>query len=153
MPEVTARDRHERTVLVFGTFDVLHEGHRSFLEQARKLGDTLIVSIARDVTVTRLKGATPLHSERKRRAAIAALPFVDRAVLAATNPAQRYSIIKRFKPNVIALGYDQTHFTTNLAVELARIGIRCRIVRLKPFHPERYKSSLIKAGLAKTGRA
>ncbi len=143
---------HTKLVLAFGTFDYLHDGHRSFLKQAKRLGTTLVVSIARDVTVKRLKGKNPVNHERQRLAAIAALPYVDRAVLASTNPKQRFSIIKRFKPNVIALGYDQTHFTMNLAVELAAIGIRCAIVRLKPHHPERFKSSLIKQRLAEKKR-
>lgn len=141
--------RPERLVLVFGTFDVLHDGHRSFLQQAKKLGTTLIVSVGRDVTVKRLKGRTPLNNEHARLEAIAVLPYVDKAVLASEDPKQRFSIIKRFKPDVIALGYDQTHFTVNLAVELASIGIRCDIVRLKPHRPDRYKSSLIKASLAR----
>jgi len=138
-----------RTILAFGTFDVLHAGHRSFLQQAKRLGTTLIVSIGRDVTIKRLKGHTPVNNEHTRLKMVAALLYVDKAVLASEDPKQRFSIIKRFKPDVIALGYDQTHFTVNLAVELASIGIRCDIVRLKPHRPDRYKSSLIKASLAR----
>ncbi len=153
MTKTASLKKPTRLVLAFGTFDVLHDGHRSFLKQAKQLGTTLIVSIGRDVTVKRLKGGTPMNDERARLAAVAALPYVDQAVLASEDPTQRFSIIQRFKPDVIALGYDQTHYTVNLAVELAAVGIRCDIVRLKPFHPDRYKSSLIKTRLARNRKA
>lgn len=153
MTKTASKNTPTRVILAFGTFDVLHDGHRSFLRQAKQLGTTLIVSIGRDVTVKRLKGHTPINNEHTRLRAVAALPYVDRAVLASKDPTQRFSVIKRFKPDVIALGYDQTHFTVNLAVELAAIGIRCDIVRLKPHRPDRYKSSLIKARLARNRKA
>lgn len=139
---MTQSNKHN-TVLVFGTFDLLHAGHHSFLRQAKRLGSHLIVAVGHDHVVRRLKGKRPVQPERVRLKKIAALPYVDRAVLASKNPRQRFSFIKKLSPNVIALGYDQTHYTANLARQLRRRGITARIVRLQPYKPNRYKSSLL----------
>jgi FAD synthetase len=138
----------KRTVLVFGTFDLLHRGHRSFLRQAKKLGTTLIVAVSRDRNVRKLKGRRTANNERKRRDAVAELPYVERAVLAPADPSRRFEFIKRIGPEIIALGYDQTHYTGNLAQALRTRGVRLKIVRLKPFLPSRYKTSLLRKTLA-----
>jgi cytidyltransferase-like protein len=44
------------TVMVFGTFDGIHDGHRYFLNEAKKFGDKLVVAVAKDTTVKTLKG-------------------------------------------------------------------------------------------------
>ncbi|MFH0828709.1 MAG: adenylyltransferase/cytidyltransferase family protein [Candidatus Kerfeldbacteria bacterium] len=139
----------EVTVLAFGTFDLLHKGHRSFLRQAKRLGTRLVVVVGRDSTVLKLKRRNPVHSETERLTAVRKNAFVDRAVLALKDPANRFALIKRLKPNVIALGYDQCHYTKNLARDLKKHGIRCTVVRLKPFIPSRYKSSLLRKTLAR----
>ncbi|MBI4092338.1 MAG: FAD synthase [Candidatus Kerfeldbacteria bacterium] len=138
-----------RTVLVFGTFDLLHAGHRSFLKQAKRLGKNLIVAVGRDSVVTKLKRRQPVQSERQRLRIVAALPYVKRTVLASKNPWHRFAFIKKLKPDIIALGYDQRHFTTNLRRELKAHGINCRVVRLKPYQPQHFKSSLLRKRLAR----
>ena len=55
-----------KTVLVFGTFDGLHEGHQFFLKKARALGDRLVVVVARDVSVIALKGRSARLHEQER---------------------------------------------------------------------------------------
>lgn len=137
-----------RTVLAFGTFDLLHAGHRSFLQQAAKLGTTLIVAVSRDANVKRLKGRRPVNDERHRLTAVISIPYVTKAILASADPSRRFTLIKRIRPSVIALGYDQTHYTDNLAAELAERGIRVRVVRLKPHRPHIYKSTILRKTLA-----
>lgn len=138
-----------KTILVFGTFDLLHAGHRSFLRQAKRLGHKLIVAVGRDRVVAKLKRRKPVQSERQRLRAVAALPIVHRAILASRNPWHRFAFIKKLKPDVIALGYDQRHFTTNLHRELKAHGLDCRVIRLKPYKPQRFKSSLLRQRLAR----
>jgi len=53
-------------IMLFGTFDIFHEGHRDFLRQAREYGDYLIVVIARDETVKNVKGKLPRNNESVR---------------------------------------------------------------------------------------
>ncbi|MFA4873404.1 MAG: tRNA pseudouridine(55) synthase TruB [Patescibacteria group bacterium] len=133
--------KYETRVLVFGTFDLLHPGHLDFFRQAKELGDHLIAGIGRDQVVAALKGKLPRQNEHARLAAVQECGLVDEAHLLPDNPEERFQWIKKTNPTVIALGYDQTAFTDHLAQDLAHHGINCRIARLKPFHPERYKSS------------
>lgn len=141
------------TVLVFGTFDLLHAGHRSFLRQAKRLGHKLIVAVGRDSVVTKLKRRTPIQSERLRRRTVAALPYVHRAILASRNPWHRFAFIKKLKPDIIALGYDQRHFTANLHRELKAHGLDCRVIRLKPYKPQHFKSSLLRQRLVRKSKS
>ncbi|MHA1679090.1 MAG: adenylyltransferase/cytidyltransferase family protein, partial [Promethearchaeota archaeon] len=57
---------NNKKVLCFGTFDILHPGHVSFLKQARKYGNYLVVVVARDENVKKIKGKYPLDNELKR---------------------------------------------------------------------------------------
>lgn len=142
-------NRRPHIVLAFGAFDLLHAGHRSFLRQAKRLGQRLIVAIGRDRIVTKFKGRAPFQSEQRRRARVAALRYVNQALLASRDPRRRFSFIKRLRPTVIALGYDQTHYTANLPSQLRRHGIKARVVRLQPYKPGRYKSSIIRKSLVR----
>lgn len=127
-------------VLAFGTYDILHEGHLHFLQQARSLGDELHVIIALDETVAQVKKRPPHNTEAERLAAVKALPFVDHALLG--RPGDKYAIIEEIKPDIIALGYDQSTFTETLVEELNARGLNPKIVRFKEGHePQTYKSS------------
>jgi len=66
-----------RTVLTFGTFDVLHVGHVSILERARALGDRLVVGVSSDALNLAKKGRRPVYPEADRLRLIAALRCVD----------------------------------------------------------------------------
>lgn len=129
-------------VLVFGTFDHLHPGHADFFRQARQLGDELHVVVARDKTVVSTKKRAPEQNETTRLQALEQHALVTKAYLG--NLGDKYAIIEAIKPDVIALGYDQTHFTDALAAELAKRGIHAKLVRLKSFHPDMYKSSILR---------
>jgi len=129
-------------VLVFGTFDRLHPGHIDFLGQAKKLGDHLVAVVARDETVINLKGHLPKLDENERLAHIKNNELVNEAYLGGLG--DHYAVVRKVRPNIIALGYDQTSFTDDLANELKKAAIVAEIVRLKPFEPEKYHSSLLK---------
>lgn len=131
-----------KRVLVFGTYDVLHPGHRDFFRQARELGDELHVVVARDQTVLSVKGRAPQHNEAERLAAVSACLDVNKAHLG--HLGDKYRIIEELKPDIIALGYDQGHFADRLPEELLNRGLSIKIVRLKSFQPEQYKSSLLR---------
>ncbi len=65
----------EKKVMTFGTFDLLHKGHVYFLKQASKYGK-LVVVVARDKNVLKVKGKKPINSERKRLQNIKKIKFV-----------------------------------------------------------------------------
>lgn len=126
--------------LAFGTFDGFHEGHRFYLDEAAKYGDLTVV-VGRDATVFKVKGKAPLRPENERLAEVRAAGYD--AVLGSNG--DKYAVLSEVRPDVIALGYDQTHFTDRLAEECAARGLECRIVRIGAHRPETYKSSLIDA--------
>lgn len=73
-----------RTVLTFGTFDVLHIGHVNILERARALGDRLVVGVSSDALNLAKKGRLPIYSEADRLSMIAALRCVDEVFVEAS---------------------------------------------------------------------
>ena len=66
--------------MVFGTFDILHKGHLDFFKQAKKYGDYLIVAVARDDTVKKVKGKLPCLNQKKRLSMVRNIAAVDKAV-------------------------------------------------------------------------
>ena len=131
-------------IMVFGTFDILHKGHLNFFKQARKLSSKpyLIVSVARDVNVKKIKGNKPSLNEKKRLSLVKKTGLADKVVLGA--PDDYISHIIRYKPQIIALGYDQRAYTQNLKYILKKRGLIVRIKRLKAFRPQIHKSSILK---------
>jgi FAD synthetase len=112
-----------------GVFDILHAGHLAFLEEARKLGDELVVVVATDRIAERMKHR-PIQSQRIRLRLIAALRIVDRAVMGDEHDI--YKTVERQRPDVIALGYDQRFDEGKLEEEIGARGLGpVNIVRLK----------------------
>lgn len=127
-----------KKVIISGTFDIIHPGHRDFFRQARQYGDKLIVIVARDQNVLKLKGHLPKFKENERVIKLEEEPLVDEVLLGRSNDP--YDLIREEKPDVICLGYDQIYFTEKLQKTFPDI----KIVRLKSFRPEIYKSSKMK---------
>jgi FAD synthetase len=128
--------------MVFGTFDIYHPGHESYLKQAKKLGDYLIVVVARDKNVLRIKKQETRNKEQKRKKILESSGLADEVVLG--NLKDKHKIIEKYRPDVIALGYDQKVDLTELKIKLKEFKIETKIVRLKSFKPEIYKSSKLR---------
>ncbi|MFC1687490.1 M15 family metallopeptidase [Patescibacteria group bacterium] len=132
-----------KKVLAAGTFDLLHPGHIWFLQQAKKRGDHLTVIIARDKTVKKVKKITPHQTERQRLKALQNLGIADKIILGGLD--KKINSVKKVRPHVICLGYDQKAFTKNLRKELVTMGLKPKIIRLPAYHPKKYKSSIMRA--------
>ena len=130
-----------KTVMCFGTFDLLHLGHFHYFEQARKYGDYLLVVIARDATKKQQKKPV-LFLEKERQKMVQSLRIVDEAVLG--NPGDHLKIILKKKPDVLCLGYDHSIKEEDLRKKLAERSFFPEIRRALPYRPERLKSSLLK---------
>jgi cytidyltransferase-like protein len=129
-------------VMVFGTFDMLHAGHIDFFRQARALAPNpyLIVSIARDTSVARVKGRKATHSERERAALVAASELVDEVVLG--DESGYIAHIQKAVPDIIALGYDQAgEYVETLEEDLRAASLNVRVEHLAAFKPDQYKTS------------
>lgn len=144
----------KQKVMVFGVFDLLHPGHLDFFMQARKLGTQLIVSVARDVNVFKIKGQKPVHDEKQRMENINVLPMVDKVVLGGIKDPWPH-ILKQ-KPDIIALGYDQKEYVSSKASsfeeELFKHGLKnTKVVRLKAHKPKTYKSKILRRQMKFSG--
>ncbi|HAI74453.1 MAG TPA: FAD synthase [Candidatus Moranbacteria bacterium] len=131
-----------KTVITFGTFDIFHKGHQSYLEQAKKLGNYLVVVVARDKTVEMVKNQKSVNSEQERIRTIKNNKISDKVILG--NLRNKYAAIKKYKPTVIALGYDQKVNLAELKEKLKEFNLQIKIVRMKSYKPEIYKSSKLK---------
>lgn len=102
---MAARARGERIVMTNGCFDILHPGHVTYLEQARALGDRLIVAVNSDDSVRRLKGpARPINPLPNRMAVLAGLRSVDWVAPFDEDTPER--LICRIKPDILVKGGD-----------------------------------------------
>lgn len=114
-----------------GVFDLLHPGHVYFLAEAKRLGDELVVVVARDSTARKFKHE-PITSEDQRLQLVAALKPVDRAILGHEG-GSIYDILEEIQPDIIALGFDQIHDADKIVEEARTRGLRTRVVRLPKF--------------------
>lgn len=130
-----------KKVMVFGVFDGLHPGHKAFLRQAKRQGKRLIIVVARDSAVCRLKHRNPRFDEKRRIVAMRRIKDVPLAVLGDKQQGS-YGVIKKYKPDIICLGYDQRWLEKDLKMRVRRGLIpKIRLVKLKSYHPRRFKSS------------
>ena len=121
----------------FGTFDGIHAGHMSYLRQLKMLGYEIIVVVARDRNVKKIKGKKPRIDEKERLKAIEQTELVDKVLMGHTK--NFYYWINKFQPDVIGLGYDQKANVDELKEQFPKM----EIVRLKAYKPEKFKTSII----------
>lgn len=126
-----ARRRGLRIVATNGCFDLLHYGHVTYLQQARQLGDCLVVGLNSDASVRHLKGPTrPLVPARQRAAVLAALSCVDAVAIFPQMRATKF--LTAVRPDVYVKGGDYRPETLNRDERAALGDARIRIVPLAP---------------------
>ena len=98
-------NQNKKIVFTNGCFDILHIGHKRYLQQAASLGDLLIVGVNSDDSVRRLKGPSrPVNNEQDRAEMLSALGFVDYVVIFREDTP--YELIKKIQPDVLVKGGD-----------------------------------------------
>jgi len=118
-----------KRVIATGVFDLLHPGHIHFLRAARELGDELVVIVANDATVRRMK-REPIVSAAVRAEMVASLKPVDQAIVGREGNMLDI-VVEEIKPHIIALGHDQDMFEPKaLEAKLAERGHVVQVVRL-----------------------
>lgn len=132
-----------RKVMVFGAFDILHKGHLFYFSKAKEFGDHLVVVIARDETIRKVKSRNSYNSENDRLEEVQKCEIVNKAILG--NIEDKYQVIIDEKPDILVFGYDQQSFNIGIKEELSKRGItNIEIKTIKEsFEPEKYKSSII----------
>jgi len=115
-------------VMASGVFDIIHLGHLHYLEESKKLGDELVVVVATDTTVRKRKHE-PITPEKMRCELVSSLKPVDKAVLGREG-GDIFEIVRELRPDIITLGYDQPFDQQNLEKELAKRGLKVKVVRM-----------------------
>ncbi|HEY9584100.1 MAG TPA: adenylyltransferase/cytidyltransferase family protein [Candidatus Paceibacterota bacterium] len=134
---------NSKKVLVFGTFDGIHDGHRFFLREAKKHGDELVVVVAKDGTVKKLKGSLPKIPLPNRIKTLEDESLADRVISGDENIGS-WKIVKREAPNVICLGYDQKELAVKLMKDLPDIGPNIEIAIIGDYKGDELHNSIIK---------
>lgn len=99
------RDQHRTVVFTNGVFDLLHLGHVQYLEQARSLGDLLVIGLNSDASTRLLKGPRrPLIPEAERAALLLSLRSVDAVTIFAAPTAEQ--LVATLQPDVYVKGGD-----------------------------------------------
>lgn len=135
-------------VMAQGTFDIIHPGHLHYLAESRKLGDELVVIIARDERVADRKKL--LMNQENRRQLVAALDLVDDARIG--TPGDIYNILDEVDPDIVTIGYDQKYDLDEVRSNLSDRGYGDievnRISAYEPSNGEFVSSTAIKEALA-----
>lgn len=99
------KENKRKIVFTNGCFDIIHKGHIKYLQEAKKLGDILIVGLNSDKSVKRLKGPErPVKNQDERATILSALEMVDYVIV--FNDDTPYAILEKIKPNVLVKGGD-----------------------------------------------
>lgn len=119
-----------KVVMAFGAFDGIHTGHLNYLKTAKKLGDVLVVAIARDNAPWKF---TPRYHlpENERKKLIEELHIADEVVLGGMKNA--FEKIEKIKPDVIAISSYTPVDATILQHELKRRKLAAKVVKIPPY--------------------
>ena len=129
-----------KIVLAGGVFDIIHPGHINTLNAAKKLGDVLVVVVATDKTAIKMKKRRPLHNAQLRQELVSSLTMVDLCIIG--DEEDIFKTVDLVKPQIIALGYDQTHQEKYITDGCRKINLDVTVARLESPRPET-SSSLI----------
>lgn len=132
-----------RKILVFGVFDGIHGGHRNFLSQAKKLGDYLIIAVARDEVVEKLKDRRPWKNLEVRIRELLETGLVDE-VIEGDSDLGSWEVVGKVRPDIIALGYDQTALKNALETHVKEKELAIEVRVMEPYRPEELHSSIIR---------
>ena len=107
-------------VMATGVFDLIHTGHISYLQQARSMGDELVVVVACDDTVRRNKHE-PITPDTMRVRIVESLKPVDIAVIG--KHRDMFNTVRELDPDIIVLGFDQNFNEVELRESLKKEGL------------------------------
>lgn len=131
-----------KKILTFGTFDLFHMGHFYYLRACREFGDHITAIVARDQNVKRHKEREPWENEHIRLAKLQRCGLVDEARLGYEDWGRHLEVLQDVQPDVICLGFDQQANIPDGPYT---------IVRIQPYKPHIYKTSLIKRSILAVG--
>lgn len=133
-------------VVAFWTFDLLHSWHEYYLNCAKKYWNELVVIVARDENVKKIKWRYPYNNEKVRLKNLKKLWIASSVRLwYLANP---YLLIKRLSPDILCFGYDQQSFNNDkLRLFLNLNWVKYKSIIINSYKPKIYKSSIIRKNL------
>lgn len=140
--DVEFTKQNQFNVLTFWTFDVFHEGHKYFLNEAKKFWDKLITIVATDKNVEKIKWFKTHFDQQTRKKEIEKSWISDLILVWSENNPLNWLLL--YKPRYICLWYDQRWFSEKLPNFIKENSLKTEIVRIPSFKPEIYKSSILK---------
>lgn len=134
-------------VLATGVFNILHPGHVYFLEQAKGMGDELVVIVASDKMASKAKGT--ILPQEQRAHMISALKIVDEVYVG--DDEDNMKLIPKIAPDIITLGFDQDINEDDIGAQIAKLklAVNPQVVRLKKLDGTFVSSSKILKELGK----
>jgi len=134
-------------VLTGGVYDIIHPGHIYTLKKSKKMGDVLIISIATDERVKKIKNKKPLNNEKRRAELVSSIRYVDYALVGSKKSI--FNTVKKIKPDIITIGYDQKHNITKFKKLAGKNNMKIKIVKLDSPIPKVKSSVIIKRDIQK----
>lgn len=131
-----------KIVMTFWAFDIVHDWHKHYLNEAKKYWNQLITIVARDITIEKVKWKKPLNCEEKRFLDIQNLWISD--IVELGHKKDMMYAIKKYKPDIIAIWYDQNSFIYELSEYLNIQNLKTSVVTIDWYKVEKYKSSKIR---------
>lgn len=129
-------------VLTFGTFDLVHEWHKYFLNEAKKYWDKLVTILATDKNILKFKWKEPKYNIDERISHVKDIDIAD--IVSVWDEENPMKWIDMYMPNAICLWYDQIWFSKELEKYIKDNELEIEVIRIKPFKEDIYKSSKLK---------
>ena len=129
-----------KVIFTGGVYDIIHPGHIHTLKNSKQEGDLLIVSIARDSRVIKIKGRKSINNEKRRAILVSSIRYVDFTLLGSKGDI--FSVVKKIKPDIITIGYDQTHQINELKKRVKMNNLNIKIKKLDSPIPHVKSSNL-----------
>ncbi|MFP3192537.1 MAG: DUF357 domain-containing protein [Thermoproteus sp.] len=123
-------EKNYKKVLIAGTFELLHPGHISYMEQAWRLGRVVAV-VSRDVNAAKIKGRSIAIPAENRARVVSSIYYVHKARIGYEDDMLR--VVEEEKPDVVLLGANQPFDERPLAEKLRRRGVEAQILRANPY--------------------
>lgn len=132
-----------KKVMVFGVFDIIHDGHRHFLTSAKSYGNKLVAVVATDSSVKSLKNALPYNPLKTRIENLDSEKLVD-TIISGDSELSSWQVIEKEKPDIIALGYDQINLKNHLEKFITENKLEISLVTIPPLHDGEMHSSVLR---------
>jgi FAD synthetase len=131
-----------KKILLFGSFDGIHQGHENLVSQAEDLGDEVTIALASSQFIEKTKKSKPVFNEKQRKEFLEN-HFPNIKISTCDEEINSWNILKKINPDIILVGYDQDDMEESLKKFITKNSLNIEVKKAESFKPEFYKSSII----------